>query len=85
MLPFQDAAPTPAGDWRHIVRFGRNVASYKFALGQALLDLAARQLLRYVDLVVLDLSGFTTRNLGTGYELQRVIDLFPGRARRLSR
>src|ERR1017187_9255848 len=31
------------GDWRHIVRFGRNVASYKFALGQALLDLAARQ------------------------------------------
>lgn len=30
-------------DWRHIVRFGRNVASYKFALGQALLGLAARQ------------------------------------------
>lgn len=25
MLPFQDAAPTPAADWRHIVRFGRNV------------------------------------------------------------
>ena len=43
MLPFQDAAPTPAGDWRHIVRFGRNVASYKFSLGQALLELAARQ------------------------------------------
>ena len=43
MLPFQDAAPTPVGDWRHIVRFGRNVASYKFSLGQALLDLAARQ------------------------------------------
>ena len=43
MLPYQDAAPTPAGDWRHIVRFGRNVASYKFALGQTLLDLAARQ------------------------------------------
>ena len=43
MLPFQDAAPIPAGDWRHIVRFGRNVASYKFALGQALLELAARQ------------------------------------------
>jgi len=38
-----DATPTPAGDWRHIVRFGRNVASYKFALGQALLELAARQ------------------------------------------
>jgi hypothetical protein len=43
MLPFQDAAPNPAGDWRHIVRFGRNVASYKFALGQALLNLAAQQ------------------------------------------
>ena len=43
MLPFQDATPTPAGDWRHIVRFGRNVASYKFALGRALLDLATQQ------------------------------------------
>ena len=42
-LPFQNAAPTPAGDWRHIVRFGLNVASYKFALGQALLELAALQ------------------------------------------
>ncbi len=42
-MPFQDAAPTPAGDWRHIVRFGRSVASYKCALGQALLDLAAQQ------------------------------------------
>ena len=38
---------------------------------------AIDELLRYVDLVVLDLSGFTTRNLGTEYELQRVIDLFP--------
>ena len=43
MLPFQDAAPIPAGDWRHIVRFGRNVANYKFALGRALLNLAAQQ------------------------------------------
>jgi hypothetical protein len=43
VLPFQDAAPTPAGDWWHIVRFGRNVASYKFSLCQALLELAARQ------------------------------------------
>jgi hypothetical protein len=43
VLPFQDAALTPGGDWRHIVRFGRNVASYKFSLGQALLELAARQ------------------------------------------
>jgi hypothetical protein len=54
VLPFQDAAPTPAGDWRHIVRFGRNVASYKFALGQVLLDLAARQqtFVRLEDLAV---------------------------------
>ena len=43
MLPFLDAAPTPAGDWRHIVRFGRNVASYKFALGRALLNLWLEQ------------------------------------------
>ena len=43
MTAFQDAAPTPEGDWRHIVRFGRNVASYKFALGKVLLDLGARQ------------------------------------------
>jgi len=43
VLPFQNAAPTPAGDWRHIVRFGLNVASYKFALGQALLEVAAQQ------------------------------------------
>jgi hypothetical protein len=38
-----ERGPTPAGDWRHIVRFGRNVASCKFSLGQALLDLAAQQ------------------------------------------
>jgi hypothetical protein len=39
--------------------------------------LAVDELLRYADLVVLDLSGFTARNLGTKYELQRVIDRFP--------
>ena len=43
MSPFRDAVRTPADDWRHIVRFGRNVASYKFALGRALLELGARQ------------------------------------------
>ena len=54
MLPFQDAPRTPEGDWRHIVRFGRNVASYKFALGQVLLDLGARQqtFVRLEDLAV---------------------------------
>lgn len=43
MVPFRNAAPTPAGDWRHIIRFGRNVASYKFALGQVLLELGRQQ------------------------------------------
>jgi hypothetical protein len=43
VLPFQDAAPTPASDWRHIIRFGRNVASYKFALGRVLLELGRQQ------------------------------------------
>jgi hypothetical protein len=54
VLPFQDAARTPEGDWQHIVRFGRNVASYKFALGQVLLDLGARQqtFVRLEDLAV---------------------------------
>jgi hypothetical protein len=33
-------------------------------------------LLRRVDLVVLDLSGYQRKNVGTGYELQRVIDRF---------
>jgi 5-methylcytosine-specific restriction endonuclease McrA len=40
---FEQAAITPADDWRHVVRFGRNVASYKFALAQSLLALGARQ------------------------------------------
>ena len=30
-----------------------------------------------VDVVILDLSGFLRANVGTGYELQRVIDRFP--------
>lgn len=34
-------------------------------------------LLAQVDVAVLDLSGFTDRNAGTAYELQRVIDRFP--------
>jgi 5-methylcytosine-specific restriction endonuclease McrA len=43
VLPFQNAAPAPAADWRHIIRFGRNVASYKFALGRVLLELGRQQ------------------------------------------
>jgi 5-methylcytosine-specific restriction endonuclease McrA len=40
---FQDALPSPVDDWRHVIHFGRNVASYKFALATALLDLGGRQ------------------------------------------
>ncbi len=38
---------------------------------------AVDALLGQVDLVALDLSGFRPSNLGTGYELQRVVDRFP--------
>src|ERR1017187_3576089 len=43
VMPFRDVACTQADDWRHIVQFGRNVASYKFAIGLTLLKLGARQ------------------------------------------
>ena len=38
--PFIHYRPRPEDYWRGIIMFGRNVASYKFALGRALLDLA---------------------------------------------
>ena len=38
-VPFIHFDPQPADYWRGIVLFGRNVASYKFALAQSLLDL----------------------------------------------
>jgi hypothetical protein len=34
-------------------------------------------LLQRVDVVVLDLSGYLRANVGTGYELQRMVDRFP--------
>lgn len=40
MLPFVEAQPSRESLWRAINLFGRNVASYKFALGGALLELA---------------------------------------------
>lgn len=40
---FLGATPTPVDNFRGIVLFGRNVASYKFALAQALIDLASLQ------------------------------------------
>jgi hypothetical protein len=40
---FHDAVRDPADDWRHIIRFGRNVATYKFALGHTLLTLGEQE------------------------------------------
>ena len=37
--PFVRYHPRPEDYWRGIILFGRNVATYKFALGRALLDL----------------------------------------------
>ncbi len=39
---FEETAPSLDSYWRAIILFGRNVASYKFALGQSLLDLGSR-------------------------------------------
>lgn len=38
---------------------------------------AVDTLLELADLVVIDLSGFQQENVGTGYELQRIIDRYP--------
>jgi hypothetical protein len=40
---FTQTQPTLDNYWRAVILFGQNVASYKFALGQALLELANRQ------------------------------------------
>lgn len=42
MQGFLDVQPTTDNQWRALILFGRNVASYKFALARSLLDLAAR-------------------------------------------
>jgi hypothetical protein len=39
MSVFEETSPSLDSYWRAIILFGRNVASYKFALGQSLLDL----------------------------------------------
>ncbi len=41
--PFADVAPTIDSYWRGIVLFGRNVATYKFALAKSLLELGVEQ------------------------------------------
>ena len=37
---FTEVQPTLENYWRSIILFGRNVASYKFALGKSLLELS---------------------------------------------
>jgi 5-methylcytosine-specific restriction endonuclease McrA len=39
MTRFYEIEPTPENYWRSIILFGRNTASYKFALAKALIDL----------------------------------------------
>ena len=51
---FTGEAPSTDSHWRALILFGRNVASYKFALGQALLELGAeeREVVTLEDLAV---------------------------------
>ena len=42
MMIFADVHPSLDNYWRAIILFGRNVASYKFALGQTLLEMAQK-------------------------------------------
>lgn len=53
-LQFIGYTPKPEDYWRGIILFGRNVASYKFALAQALLDIQpdAGRLIRLEELAV---------------------------------
>ena len=54
MPNFIDIQPTLENYWRSIILFGRNVASYKFALGKSLLELAKQQkeIIPLLDLAV---------------------------------
>jgi fatty-acid desaturase len=42
MRVFEETVPSLDSYWWAIILFGRNVASYKFAFGQSLLDLGSR-------------------------------------------
>lgn len=42
MPQFLEKIPTTETIWRSIILFGRNVVTYKFALGKSLLDLASQ-------------------------------------------
>ena len=43
MHTFLESKPQTKSIWRSVILFGRNVASYKFALGKSLLELAEKQ------------------------------------------
>lgn len=43
MTHFTEVQPTLENYWRSIILFGRNVASYKFALGKSLLELSLQR------------------------------------------
>ena len=42
MTAFTEVQPTLENYWRSVILFGRNVASYKFALGKSLIDFASQ-------------------------------------------
>ena len=43
MQTFLESKPRTESIWRSVILFGRNVASYKFALGKSLLELADKE------------------------------------------
>lgn len=43
MPGFIEQTPTLDSYWRSIILFGRNTASYKFAMAKSLLDLASKE------------------------------------------
>ncbi|ARN74889.1 HNH endonuclease domain-containing protein [Oceanicoccus sagamiensis] len=53
-MEFYEITPTLENYWRGIILFGKNSASYKFALGKSLIDLAGSQndLIKIEDLAV---------------------------------
>lgn len=53
-MEFTATTPTRENYWRSIILFGRNVASYKFALSKALLEIGERpdDLIKMEDLAL---------------------------------
>jgi len=60
MTDFLAKSPTLDSNWRAVVLFGRNVASYKFALAKTLLELSDRPDDR---MPLKDLAGLYARHL----------------------